>query len=206
MAAARTPPNVRALRKVLEGAKAQHLCDRDLLERYLTQRDESAFVALVRRHGPRVLAGCRQVLAHDADVEDAFQATFLALARAVGTLGSRQAVAGWLHRVAMNSALNMKAQRRSIGLTDDVSAPPAPDGELAAWEVEWEERLFAWACEQVRRDVSDLTWEAFWRTAARGQPGKQVAADLGLSVTAVYSARSRVLARLKELIQSVQEP
>ena len=78
--------------------------------------------------------------------------------------------------------------------------------EEAEWEAEWERRLFAWACEQVRRDVTDSTWQAFWRTAIAGQPGKQVAAGLGLSVAAVYRARSRVLARLKELVRSVQEP
>jgi RNA polymerase sigma-70 factor (ECF subfamily) len=70
----------------------------------------------------------------------------------------------------------------------------------------WQRRAFAWACEQVRRDVSDTTWQAFWRTAFQGQPGKRVAADLGLSVAAVYLARSRVLARLKELVGSAQEP
>jgi RNA polymerase sigma-70 factor (ECF subfamily) len=66
--------------------------------------------------------------------------------------------------------------------------------------------LFVWACEQVRRDVSDATWQAFWRTAVEGQPGKQAAADLGLTVAAVYHARSRVRARLIELVQSAQEP
>ncbi len=66
--------------------------------------------------------------------------------------------------------------------------------------------MFAWACAQVRRDITDTTWQAFWRTAIDDQPGKQVAGDLGLTVAAVYRARSRVLARLKELVQSVQEP
>ena len=66
--------------------------------------------------------------------------------------------------------------------------------------------MFAWACEQVRREVTAPTWQAFWRTAVDGQPGQQVAADLGLSVAAVYHARSRVLARLKELVRSAQEP
>src|SRR5262249_49926137 len=83
---------------------------------------------------------------------------------------------------------------------------PAPAAEEAEWQAEWEDRLFAWACGQVRREVTDVTWRAFWRTALDGQPGKQVAAELGLSLAAVYSARSRVLARLKELIQSAQEP
>src|SRR5262249_26476480 len=83
---------------------------------------------------------------------------------------------------------------------------PGPEAGGAGWEAEWGERLYAWACEQIRSAVSEATWQAFWRTAIDGQPGKQVAADLGLSVAAVYHARSRVLARLKELVQSVQEP
>jgi RNA polymerase sigma-70 factor (ECF subfamily) len=57
----------------------------------------------------------------------------------------------------------------------------------------------------VRRGVTEATWQAFWRTAVDGQPVKQVAADLGLTAGAVYLARSRVFARLKELVQSVQE-
>ena len=76
----------------------------------------------------------------------------------------------------------------------------------AEWESEWEERLYAWACTQVRGEVSAATWQAFWKTAIDGQPGKQAAAELGLTVAAVYHARSRVLARLKELVQSAQEP
>jgi RNA polymerase sigma-70 factor (ECF subfamily) len=58
----------------------------------------------------------------------------------------------------------------------------------------------------VRPEVSDASWQAFWRTAVDGRPAQQVAADLGLSVAAVYHARSRILARLKELVRLVQEP
>jgi len=54
--------------------------------------------------------------------------------------------------------------------------------------------------------VTERTWEAFWRTAIDAQSGSEVAAALGLSVAAVYRARSRVVARLKELVQSAQEP
>jgi DNA-directed RNA polymerase specialized sigma24 family protein len=60
--------------------------DRELLERYLADKDQGAFVSLLKRHGPRVFATCRRALFHDANVEDAFQETFLVLvakARAV---------------------------------------------------------------------------------------------------------------------------
>jgi hypothetical protein len=83
---------------------------------------------------------------------------------------------------------------------------PAPEGGEAEWQAEWERQVFTWACTLVRGEVSDTTWQAFWRTAFDGQPGKQVAADLGMTLTAVYRARSRVLARIKELVRSAQEP
>ncbi len=83
---------------------------------------------------------------------------------------------------------------------------PVPDRAEAEWETEWQRRVFAWACEQVRGDVSDATWQAFWRTAFEGQSGKEVAAELGITVAAVYLARGRVLARLKALVQSAEEP
>ena len=83
---------------------------------------------------------------------------------------------------------------------------PAPQPEEEAeWDAEFRQRLFAWACEEARRTVNDASWQAFWRTAVDGQPGKQVAEALGLTVAAVYHARSRILARLKELIQSARE-
>jgi DNA-directed RNA polymerase specialized sigma24 family protein len=83
---------------------------------------------------------------------------------------------------------------------------PAPEVNEALWQAEWEQHLVAWACAQVRRDVTEATWQAFWRTAHDGQTGKQVAAGLGLSVAAVYHARSRVLARLRELVQAAEQP
>src|SRR5687767_9717275 len=79
---------------------AEALTDADLVGRYAEHRDAAAFEVLVWRHAPMVWAACRRVLRHQHDVEDAFQATFLALARAAQSIAARQAVAGWLHRVA----------------------------------------------------------------------------------------------------------
>src|SRR5262245_50535682 len=102
------------LRRVVPpGAEA--LTDAELVGRYAEHRDAAAFEVLVWRHGPMVWATCRRVLRHQHDVEDAFQATFLALARAARSIGTRRAVAGWLHRVATNAALKLKAGRRTTG-------------------------------------------------------------------------------------------
>src|SRR4051794_6789784 len=88
--------------------------DADLLYRFVTRRDEAAFEALVRRHGPTVLAVGRRVLRCEADAEDAFQATFLVLARKAATVRHRGALGNWLYGVAYNVARRARAmsQRR----------------------------------------------------------------------------------------------
>src|SRR5690349_21426934 len=96
---------------------AAGLPDRQLLERYALGRDEAAFGALVRRHGPMVLGVCRRVLRDGHAAEDAFQATFLVLARRAGSLLRPEALGAWLHGVAARVALRARAQaaRRRAG-------------------------------------------------------------------------------------------
>src|SRR5947209_1476749 len=76
------------------------LTDQELLGSFLARRDESAFAELVRRHGPLVLGVCRRVAGHLQDAEDAFQATFLILARKAGSLRRRDQLGNWLYGVA----------------------------------------------------------------------------------------------------------
>src|SRR5881227_426631 len=83
--------------------------DAQLLDRFLADRDEAAFAVLVRRHGGLVLAACRRVLAEPADVEDAFQATFLVLLRKASSIRNAPSVGGWLYRVASRVALRVRA-------------------------------------------------------------------------------------------------
>src|SRR5262245_29997607 len=75
-------------------------CDRQLLEQFVFHRDESAFAELIARHGPMVLGVCRRVLRHAHDAEDAFQATFLLLARKAASLQQPELLGPWLHGVA----------------------------------------------------------------------------------------------------------
>ncbi len=85
------------------------LSDAQLLARYATSNDGSAFAALVARHGPMVLSTCRAILRHEHDVEDAFQATFLVLARKASSVRAGDALGGWLHRVAYRVAMAASA-------------------------------------------------------------------------------------------------
>ncbi len=100
--------------------------DGELLRHYAASRDEEAFTLVVRRHGPMVLAICRRLLDDGPDSEDAFQATFLVLARKADSLPWRESVAGWLHRVARHVALRARtaAARRRLHEGRAVVAPP----------------------------------------------------------------------------------
>src|SRR6476661_6134997 len=82
--------------------------DADLVAAYAVGRDEAAFAGLLRRHGPTVLGACRRILGPGADADDAFQATFLVLARKAGIVRPRGAVGGWLYGVAVKAALKVR--------------------------------------------------------------------------------------------------
>src|ERR1700674_4224304 len=75
--------------------------DAVLLHRFTHGHEEDAFAAIVARHGPMVLRVCQRILADSAAAEDCFQATFLVLARKAGSLRRPEALAGWLHGVAL---------------------------------------------------------------------------------------------------------
>ena len=80
---------------------------------------------------------------------------------------------------------------------------PGAEEESAVWDREYQERLLACAAEQVRPSFEETTWQAFWQTAVLGKPGKEVAARLGMTVGAVYIAKSRVLSRIKARVHQL---
>jgi RNA polymerase sigma-70 factor (ECF subfamily) len=98
------------LQKVAGSPGAGELDDDQLLDRFIAARDDAAFAVLVRRHGPLVLGVCRRVLHHEADAEDAFQATFLVLARKAASIVRRQALGSWLYAVARRIAQKTRTQ------------------------------------------------------------------------------------------------
>ena len=120
------------------------LPDADLLGRYLAARDESAFAAIVRRHGPLVWGVCRGLSPNEADAEDAFQATFLALFRAAAKVRQPNALGAWLHRVAGRVCKNglraktRRARRERMAAVAEATSPVAE----AAWD-RWQKAVHA---------------------------------------------------------------
>src|SRR5262245_22948586 len=107
MASTQLTQAVRRVRTLIDGPA--EATDGQLLERFAARREESAFAALLRRHGPMVLGVCRRLLRHEQDAEDAFQATFLLLARGASSIRRSESVAGWLHGVARRLAVKARA-------------------------------------------------------------------------------------------------
>src|SRR5215472_6898794 len=107
---------LRHLRGKLAAQEHREDSDEQLLHAFTSRRDDSAFAALVRRHGPMVLHVCRRVLGHQQDAEDAFQATFLVLAGNAAALRKKTALASWLHGIAYRTAMKAKqsAARRRV--------------------------------------------------------------------------------------------
>jgi RNA polymerase sigma factor (sigma-70 family) len=144
--------------------------DADLLNRFVTDRDGPAFAELVSRHGPMVLAVCRRVLRHRQDAEDAFQATFLVLARRAGSVEPQALLGNWLYGVAYRTALSArriaqarrareaKAAVRAEGAAPDAGAAPelreALDRELAALPAAYRAAVVACDLEGLSRHAA----------------------------------------------------
>lgn len=184
-----------------------------LLVRIRDQRDGAAWSQFVEIYSPLIYGFGRKHGLQDADAVDLTQEVLRIVARTAerfeydAKLGSFR---GWLFTIVRNELRTwLSRQQRVVPGSGDTAeqlrlAEIADDAtESAAWDQDHERRLFAWAAEQVRKEVQTATWQAFWRTAVEGHSGKEVAADLEMSVAAVYLAKSRVMARLKELVNEL---
>ena len=106
------PQFLRSFRRAMGPGGQPDLTDADLLRRFVEQKDPAAFEVLVWRHAALVLAVCRRVLRRPADVDDAFQATFLVLLRKARSVSRGEALGAWLYRVAYRVALRARAAAR----------------------------------------------------------------------------------------------
>src|SRR5262245_47628817 len=134
MATGNWTPVLRYIRQVRGSPALVEVSDAQLLEQFTRQGDEAAFTALVERHGPMVLGVCRRILRHAHDADDAFQATFLLLARKARSLSRPDLLARWLYGVAYRTALKARGvavrRRQRQRPLEDVAAH---DDDAPVW-------------------------------------------------------------------------
>ncbi|HKB35354.1 MAG TPA: efflux RND transporter periplasmic adaptor subunit [Gemmataceae bacterium] len=167
--------------------------DAQLLERFLTWRDQAAFELLVWRHGPMVLGVCRRLLPNLADAEDAFQATFLVLVRKAASVIRREAVGGWLYRVAHRVALRARSvlARRAVREQPGVDRLAAPACDEPAWD-----DLRRVLDEEIDR-LPSRQRTAFVLCCLEGKTSEEAARELGCPLGTVSSRLTRARDRLR---------
>jgi RNA polymerase sigma-70 factor (ECF subfamily) len=181
-----------------------------LLTRLKDGRDADAWREFVQLYGPVVYRFARTRGLQDADAADLMQDVLRSVARTAPRLEydpKKGTFRGWLYTVTRNKIYNfLSSQRNRPRATGDadaqerLDATPAreEEGPDADWEKEYQRRLSARAMELVKDEFQPNTWAAFWQTAVEGKPAAEVGTALNMSPGAVYVAKSRVLARLRE--------
>ncbi len=187
---------------------------RSLLLRIRDTEDNAAWQEFIAIYAPLIHAyGMRRGL-QDADAADLAQNVLQSIAQAIPgfeydrTKGSFR---GWLFTITRNhlwKALEKRAKLpTSTGDTsfhEQLAQHPDPSADEADWNREHERQLFLWATDKARVEFRDATWQAFWQVAVEGKSVADVAKALGISSGAIYIAKSRVTARLRQLIESLE--
>jgi RNA polymerase sigma factor (sigma-70 family) len=196
MAGAPSHPILRLVRRIAGSHGPGANPDALLLERFVSAADESAFQAIVHRHGPLVLSVCTRVLDNEHDAEDAFQATFLVLARKAGSVRAPELLGPWLYGVAYRTALKAKAEslkrRKLERRLPDMPSPPDTDNLI------WRD-LRPVLDEEVSR-LPQKYRVPFVLCYLEGKTNEQAARILGCPPGTIYSrlawARERLRSRL----------
>lgn len=186
-----------------------------LLLRIRNTDDAGAWREFTEVYGPLIHRFARKQGLQDADAADLAQDVLYAVAGAIGRLNYDRQLGrfrGWLLTVARSKLSNLFAKRKrqpqgtgDSSLQESLQTVPSNGDDEAYWDAEYERRLFEWAAERVRPEFHENSWRAFWMTAVDGMDVKEVSEKLGITMGAVYIAKSRILAKLKAQIQQIGE-
>src|SRR5690242_6372824 len=193
MASGQADTILRHLRTVLEGEATRGLTDAELLRRFAAGREEAAFAALMQRHGRLVWGVCRHLLPGEQDAEDAFQATFLVLARRAGSVRKHESVGSFLYGVAYRVAMKARqgARKRQARERQAADRPR----EQAPPDLAWRE-LQAVLDEELQR-LPEKYRAPFVLCCLEGRTREGVALELGCREGTVSSR----IARARRLLQ-----
>jgi RNA polymerase sigma-70 factor (ECF subfamily) len=180
-----------------------------LLVRLRDPGDRAAWETFVRIYSPMVFRFALRSGLQEADAADVTQDVLQSVHRGADRFvydPEKGTFRGWLKTVARTRIADHVARRRrqpigaggtEMSLRLSEHADRHPDDQ---WEADYRQSLFEAAIEKIRGEFRESTFEAFWRCAVRGEEAAAVARDLGMSIGAVYIAKSRVTARLRDVI------
>ena len=190
------------------------LTRQSLLDRLADQCDES-WAEFLSIYGVAVYDYCRSRGLQDSDSNDVCQEVLVAVEKHLVERrhdSQKGKFRSWMFRVAHNITINhVKAKARTVGgsgdsrVASELAEIPAPDIiQSTVIQLGYRRHLFHWAAKKVRPHATESSWQAFWKTAVNGEEPKQVALDLKMKAGAVYTARCRVIERIRVAISEIQ--
>ena len=182
----------------------------------LGRRSDDAWSEFLEVYERALFRYCRARGLQDADAEDVTQDVLAAVHKRIPSWdpdASKGSFRAWLFRVARNISvdeIHRRAKRATASGDSQVAEflsqlPDGSEGQQAEFDAEYRRSLFDWASRQVKREVRDITWKSFCMTAIDGQKAEHVATTLGIPVGSVYTAKCRVVARIRSKIQELDE-
>lgn len=178
-----------------------------LLERLRKPFDPEAWSRFVALYTPLIYSWARGAQLQEEDAQDLVQEVFVTLLRVLPgfSYDREQSFRGWLRTVTMNTWRNVRkrAANRRLGGGVEADQLPGWDELEAAWEAEYQQYVVVRALSVMRADFQEATWKACWEVVVSGRPAAEVAAELGMTVGAVYAAKVRVINRLREELRGL---
>ena len=184
-----------------------------LIARLPNHADSAAWSEFVELYEPLIYGIGRRHGLQPADAGDLVQEVLAAVANSIERFEPNQnrgRFRAWLFRVARNHALiQLRKLKRSVTATGDsgvrsvLAAHPADEQSDTEFDAAFRRRAFRWAARRVRETVNAQTWDIFARTAINGESPQSVAQDLGIDIGLVYLSRSRVMSRLRRMVENV---
>jgi RNA polymerase sigma-70 factor (ECF subfamily) len=180
-----------------------------LLVRIRDPRNARAWSQFTEIYAPLIYGFLRKQGLQDADAADVAQDALRTVAQSIGQWNydpQRGKFRGWLLSVVQSRLADyLRRQQRhqaSLRAAAELAHDFASNGACSAeWHCDCERQLFHAAAGQVRGDFSPASWQAFWQAAIEGKPATEIAAALGITPAAVYLAKARVMARIRQQLE-----
>jgi RNA polymerase sigma-70 factor (ECF subfamily) len=190
----------------LEMRRAEHSTSGSLLQRLRNPNEQEAWNRFTELYTPLLYYWLRRLGLEETDAADLVQEVFLVLIAKMPTFEYRRdgTFRGWLHTLTVNKYREAR-RRKSLPLEEPFEDPPARDAAGQSEETEYRSHIVGQMLHILREEFPPSTWQQFRAYVIEGQPPHVVAARLKVSIGTVYTAKSKVLARLRQELEDLLE-